>query len=67
MKDKAGMYLDEKCQVIAVEKGSSSEKQGIKANDVILKINNEETNHNSNKALEILQQKGLGTMLLTVD
>lgn len=60
------MYLDEKCQVIAVEKGSSSERQGIKANDVILKINNEETNQDSNKVLDILQQKGLGTMLLTV-
>ena len=61
-----GMYLDEKCQVIMVEKGSSSERQGIQANDVITKINNEETNGDTNKIIEVLQQQGLGTILLTV-
>ena len=61
-----GMYLDEKCKVVTVEKGSSSEKQGIQANDEIIKINNEETNGDTNKILEVLQQEGLGTILLTV-
>lgn len=61
-----GMYLDENCKVITVEKGSCSEKQGIQANDVIVKINNEETNQDTNKILEVLQQEGLGTILLTV-
>ena len=61
-----GMYLDDKCQVIMVEKGSSSEKQGIQANDVITKINNEETNGDTNKIVEVLQQEGLGTILLTI-
>ena len=61
-----GMYLDDKCQVIMVEKGSSSEKQGIQANDVITKINNEETNGDTNKIIEALQQEGTGTILLTV-
>ena len=63
-----------KCKKIKKKKKSPAatsewlgEKQGVKANDVILKINNEETNKDSNKALEILQQKGLGTMLLTVE
>ena len=61
-----GMYLDENCQVIMVEKGSSSEKQGIQANDVITKINNEEINGDANKIIEVLQQEGTGTILLTI-
>ena len=61
-----GMYLDENCKVIIVEKGSSSEKQGIQANDVITKINNEETNGDTNKIVEVLQQEGIGTILLTI-
>ena len=61
-----GMYLDENCKVIMVEKGSSSEKQGIQANDVITKINNEETNGDTNKIVEVLQQEGIGTILLTI-
>ena len=61
-----GMYLDENCKVIIVEKGSSSEKQGIQANDVITKINNEETNGDTNKIVEVLQQEGIGTILLNI-
>ena len=61
-----GMYLDDKCQVIMVDKGSSSEKQGIQANDVITKINNVETNGDTNKIIEVLQQEGIGTILLTI-
>ena len=61
-----GMYLDEKCKVITVEKGSSSEKQGIQANDVIIKINGEETNGDTNKIIEVLQQEGLETIDLTL-
>ena len=61
-----GMYLDDKCQVIMVDKGSSSEKQGIQANDVITKINNEETNGDTNKIIEALQQEGTGTIPLTI-
>lgn len=61
-----GMYLDDKCQVIMVDKGSSSEKQGVQANDVITKINNEETNGDTNKIIEVLQQEGTETILLTI-
>ena len=60
------MYLDDKCQVIMVDKGSSSEKQGIQANDVITKINNEETNGDTNKIIEVLQQQGIGNIVLTI-
>ncbi len=61
-----GMYLDDKCQVIMVDKGSSSEKQGIQANDVITKINNVETNRDTNKVIEVLQQEGTETISLTI-
>ena len=61
-----GLYLDDKCKVIMVDKGSSSEKQGIQANDVITKVNNEETNGDTNKIIEALQQEGTGTILLTI-
>lgn len=61
-----GMYIDENCKVITVEKGSSSEKQGIQAKDEIIKINNEEINGDTNKLIEVLQQEGIGTILLTV-
>ena len=61
-----GMYLDEKCKVITVEKGSSSEKQGIQPNDVITKVNGEELNNDTNKILEVLQEKGLNTVIFTI-
>ena len=62
-----GMYLGEDCKILTVEKGSSAEKQGLKANDKIIKINNEEINGNVNRIIEIIQQKGLNTMLITVE
>ena len=44
-----GIYLktsdDNKAKIMAVEKGSSSEKAGIKANDKILKINDQEVSN----------------------
>lgn len=62
-----GMYLGEDCKILTVEKGSSAEKQGLKANDKIIKINSEEINGNVNKIIEIIQQKGVNTMLITVE
>lgn len=61
-----GMYIDQNCKILSVEKGSSAEKQGIKSNDQIVKINGENINGDVNKILEIIQQKGLNTMLITV-
>ncbi len=61
-----GIYLDEKCKVITVEKESAAERQGVKANDKIIKINNEDVNEKPEKVAQIIQQKGVGTVLLTV-
>ena len=61
-----GMYLDEKCKIVSVDKGSSSEKQGIQANDELLKINNQEINGDRNKALLLINQKGINTILLKI-
>ena len=62
-----GIYLDENCKIAAVEKESSSEKQGIKSNDKLIKINNKEINGDRNKALELIGEKGVNTMLVTVE
>ncbi len=61
-----GMYLGDNCKILAVEKGSSAEKQGLKANDKITKINNEYVNNND-KIAEMIKQKGLNTMLITIE
>ena len=62
-----GMYIGENCKILSIEKGSSAEKQGIKANDKIIKINNTEINGDVNKLIEIIQEKGLNTMLITIE
>ena len=62
-----GIYLDEKCKIVTVEKNSSSERQGLKANDIITKINNEEINGDRNKALEIIgKQEEAKSIIMTV-
>lgn len=49
-----GIYLDDKCKIVAVDKDSVAQKQGIKANDILLKINGEEINEDTNKALQLI-------------
>lgn len=62
-----GIYLDQNCKIISIEKGSSAEKYGLKTNDKITKINNQEINGNYSKIIELIQEKGVNTMLITVD
>ena len=62
-----GIYLDDEAKIIAVEKGSSSEKAGIQANDKLIKVNSVDINGDPNKAVEAINEKGLNTMLLTVE
>lgn len=62
-----GIYLDDSAKIIAVEKGSSSERSGIQANDKLIKVNDVEINQDPNKAVEAINEKGLNTMLLTVE
>ena len=61
-----GIYLDEKCKIVAIEKGSASERQGIKANDMLLKVNGVDINGDRNIAVQAISQKGVNTMTLTV-
>lgn len=61
-----GIYLDEECKIAAVEKESSSEKQGIKVNDEILKINDIEINKDINKALELINEEKNKEIKITV-
>ena len=62
-----GIYLDDEAKIIAVEKGSSSEKAGIEANDKLIKVNDVDINGDPNKAVQAINEKGLNTMLLTVE
>ena len=61
-----GIYLDDKCKIVAMDKGSIAEKQGIQANDKIIKINNQEVNGDTNKALEMIRSENENTIQLTV-
>lgn len=62
-----GIYLDEDCKILTVEKGSSAEKYGLQANDRIIKVNNQEINGDYKKIIELIQEKGTNTMLITVE
>ncbi len=62
-----GMYLDEKCKIVAVEKNSSSQKQGVHSNDKLVKINNQDINEDTNKALELISSNKSDKILLTVE
>ncbi len=61
-----GMYLDKECKIVNVEKNSPAEKQGIKSNDRIISINGQEINEDVDNALKLMQEKGIGTYLITV-
>ena len=62
-----GIYLDDSAKIITVEKGSSSERSGVQKNDELIKINDVEINGDPNKAVELINEKGLNTMILTVE
>ncbi len=49
-----GIYLDDKCKIVTVEKGSVAQKQGIETKDTILKINGISIDGNRNTAIEAL-------------
>lgn len=61
-----GIYLDEKCKIVTVEKGSSSERQGIQANDMLVKVNGIDIQGDRNIALQEITQKGTDTITVTV-
>ena len=62
-----GIYLDDNAKIVTVEKGSSSERSGVQANDRLIKVNDVEINGDPNKAVEAINEKGLNTMVLTVE
>ena len=54
-----GLYLDEKCKIVAVQKGSPAEKQGIEANDKLIKVNGVEIKEDTNIAMQEIGKKGV--------
>lgn len=61
-----GIYLDEKCKIIAVQKGSASERQGVQANDLLLKVNGIDINENTKIALQEISREDAYIIDLTV-
>ena len=51
-----GIYLNDKAKIVTIEKGSSAERQGVQTNDEIIKINGEEINGDTKKAVEIISK-----------
>lgn len=51
-----GIYLDDKCKVVAMDKNSAAERQGIKTNDKIIEIEGVEIGEDTNKAIESISQ-----------
>ena len=51
-----GIYLDDKCKIVSIDKESSAEEQGIEKNDKLIKINGRSVENDRNKAIEILKQ-----------
>lgn len=61
-----GIYLDENCKIVTVQKGSASERQGVKANDILVKVNQVEVKEDTKKALEEITKNENETIQLTV-
>lgn len=61
-----GLYLNEDCKIVAVQKGSAAEKQGVQANDKLIKVNDVVINEDTNIATQEIGRKGVNTMTLTV-
>ena len=61
-----GIYLDEKCKIVTVEKGSCSERQGIQANDQLIKVNGVDINEDRAIAIQEISKKDSEKITLTV-
>lgn len=59
-----GIYMDEKGKIIAVQKGSASDLQGVQARDILVKVNGVEINGNTNVALQEIGRKDRETISL---
>lgn len=62
-----GIYLDENCKILTIEKGSSAEKSGLCSNDKIIKVNNQDVNGNYNKIVDAIQEDGVNTINITIE
>ena len=51
-----GIYLKDSNKIIAVDKNSSAQKQGIQANDEIIEVNGENTNNDPYKIIELINK-----------
>ncbi len=62
-----GIYLDENLKIVTLDKNSPAEKQGLKANDKLLKINHEAIEGDLNKAIQKIQQNEQDVIIFTIE
>lgn len=62
-----GMYLDDKCKIVSVEKNSSSDRQGVHSKDKLIKIDNQNIDGDAHRALELISYNKSNKILLTVE
>ncbi len=62
-----GIYLDDKCKIVTLDKNSPAEKQGIQANDKIIKIDNEQIQNDTQKALDMIKNNEKDTIVFTIE
>jgi len=62
-----GIYLDDKCKIVTLDKNSPAEKQGIQANDKIIKIDNEQIQNDTQKALDVIKNDEKDTIVFTIE
>ncbi len=61
-----GIYMDEDCKIVAVQKGSASDLQGVQANDILVRVNGIEINGDTNVALQEISRKDRQTLNLVL-
>ncbi len=65
-----GIYLSlsgkHPTQIVQIDENSSAQKQGLRVDDIILKINGEEIGQDQQKIMSLIQKEGVNTLLFTV-
>lgn len=62
-----GIYLSDDSKVVAIESGSSAEKQGIQVNDNILKVDGQDVNGDPYTVLDLISENNTDTILFTIE
>ena len=62
-----GIYLSNDSKIIAIDKGSAAEKQGIQTNDNIIKVDGQNVNGDPYQVLDLISKNTGETILFTLE